>query len=359
MINWGIVRSTGSHLRALNRRTQFLLAIGALFVLLVACGIHGSSTGVTAGWWMPEKAYTGYLFNVEVSHEHPDVLATSELQSLLMSKARYIRWDELAVATPYCLSQLAQHPRFPVINQSIGNGQNMLISPFTPVWHITALVRPASWGFFFLGAQRGLAWLWWFQVLACFTVLFLLFEVVLQGHLRLAAFGAFWFSASAYVVCWSQWPAHLTFAAALACLAGYHLLSSPRRGVQLASALLLGLSIPSFVMFLYPPWQVPVGYFFLLLFIALALRDKLYVRMKAQLGVRLMLVGVAVVIAAGLTGAWLAACLADLKLMAKTVYPGRRGPAGGGFSFGLFFKGLYNLLTMYDAPDGLKNQSEA
>src|ERR1051325_8040672 len=156
MINWGIVRSTSNYLRTLNRRTQFLLAIGALFVLLVAFGIHGSSTGITAGWWMPEKTYTGYLFNVEDSHEHPDVLATSELQSLLMSKARYIRWDELAVATPYCLSQMAQHPRFPVINQSIGNGQNMLISPYTPVWHITELARPPPWGFFFLGALRRL-----------------------------------------------------------------------------------------------------------------------------------------------------------------------------------------------------------
>src|SRR5437870_2242417 len=79
-----------------------------------------------------------------------------------------------------------------------------------PVLHIATLARPATWGYFFLGGQRGLAWYWWFQVFACFTALYLLLVIVLKGHKGLAAFGSFWFCGSAYVVCWSLWPAHIT-----------------------------------------------------------------------------------------------------------------------------------------------------
>ena len=87
------------------------------------------------------------------------------------------------------LSQLSQQPRFPVINPSFGNGQNMLIERHTPVWHVATLARPATWGYFLLGAQRGLAWYWWFQPLACFTVLFLLLEIVFNNDWKLAALG--------------------------------------------------------------------------------------------------------------------------------------------------------------------------
>ena len=140
-----------------------------------------------------------------------------------MASARMIRWDELSISTPLALSQLSHHPKFPVINTNIGLGRNMLIYHQVPVWHVTTLARPGTWGYFLFGAQRGLAWHWWFQVFACFTALYLLFEILLKGKSGLAAFGAFWYCASAYIVCWSQWPAYMTFFIATGCVAAYHL----------------------------------------------------------------------------------------------------------------------------------------
>ena len=359
------------HLRALTTRlvhfissrrfmTKFLICIWAVFLILVALGIHGSSTGITAEWWAPEKPYTGYLFNAPTrSREKPTRPDPASAQSILMNNARAIRWDELAIFTPFALSQLAQQPRFPVINTSIGNGQNMLVVPHAPVWHITTLARPATWGYFILGAQRGIAWFWWFQIFACFTVLFLLFEIILQGNRGLAAFGAFWFCASAYIVCWSQWSAHVTFFAALGCLAAYRLFSSEKIRAQLTSAILLGLSFPGFVMIMYPPWQVAAAYFFILIFIVLFIRDKLYLSFKTEIGYRISFLALAILVAAGLTLSWLAACLPDLRVMASTVYPGRRVSLGGDYSFGMVFKGLYNLWTIYNEQPALRNQSEA
>ena len=345
---------------SLALRTKLLLCIWALFFMLVAFGIHGSSTGVTAAWWAPEKPYSGYLLNVPARFKGPESpINAGDLDSLLMRNARTIRWDELAVGTPFALSQLAHKPRFPVVNTNIGEGQNMLVVPYTPVLHIVTVSRPATWGYFLLGAQRGLAWYWWFPPFACFTVLFLLFEVVLGGNRKLAALGAFWFCNSAYVICWSLLPDHVIFFAALGCLSAYHLLNSEKRGGRLASAILLGLSIPGFIMIVYPPWQVGAAYFMLFVFASLIIREKLYVSPVARLRHRIAYLGVALVIAAGLTLSWLLACLPDLKMMSNSVYPGHRISLGGDYSLALLFKGVYNMATIYDAPPALRNQSEA
>ena len=356
-------------------RTKFLICLWALFFVLVGLGVHGSSTAITAEWWAPERPYTGYLFGGpasapdETAQNNSPVFKEEALQkpihdndnpySLLMRNAREIRWDELVVATPWALSQLSHNPRFPVINKNIGTGQNMLVTPHAPVLHIATLARPATWGYFLFGAQRGLAWYWWFQPFACFTVLCLLFEIALAGHSLIAAFGAFWFCNSAYVICWSLWPAHVTFFAALACLTAYHLLHSESRSVRLTSSILLGLSIPGFVMFLYPPWQVPVAYFAIFLFVALALRDRLYISIAARLRERKVYIATAVAIAGVLTLAWLITCSPDLKAMSNAVYPGRRISLGGDYSLAMLMKGVYNFQTIYRTPGVLKNQSEA
>ncbi|HJQ24128.1 MAG TPA: hypothetical protein VKA60_09460 [Blastocatellia bacterium] len=341
-------------------RARLLAGVWLLFALLVACGIHGSSTGVTAAWWMPEKPYSGYLLLPSSAAQAPPAdTKTKSRRAYLMAASRIERWDELIIFTPYALSQLTQQPRFPVVNRSIGQGQNMLVVPHAPVAHVVTLARPATWGFFLLGAQRGVAWFWWFQVCACFTALFLLLEVVCNKDWKLAAFGAFLFSSSAYTILWSQWPAHVTAFAATACLCAYHLCASNSRRTLVLCGVLLGLSLPAFVMIMYPPWQVALAYFSVVLFAALFVRDRLHRTMKAQLGFRVVCIALAVLLAGGLTLAWLIRCLPDLKVMADTLYPGRRVSTGGDYSFALIFKGVYNLFTNELELPALKNPCEA
>lgn len=356
MVRRSLRNSIADSAARLSLGTKFLLGLWALFFLLVAFGIHGSSIGVTAGWWAKEKPYTGYLFDPPQDLSN---VGSEWLQNYLRAKGQFIRWDELLIQTPLALSQLSHNPRFPVVNTNIGDGQNVLISPHVPVWHITTLARPQTWGYFFLGAQRGLAWYWWFRVFACFTVLYLLLEIILEGNKLLAAFGALWFCASAYVVCWSLWPAQMTFFVALGCLSAYHLLASTKLSSQLISAALLGLSVPGFVMFLYPPWQVSIGYLFLLIFAGLFIRDKLHLKLKSHLRNKLLSLTGAVLVAALLTLSFIITCLPDLKVMSNTVYPGHRISLGGDYSFAMLFKGMYNLVTIYMDQPGMGNQSEA
>jgi hypothetical protein len=345
---------------ALSFEKKLLLGVWLLFLILVAAGIHGSSTGASSASWAPERPYLGYLFKVgSGANDDSSGPASKGLQWFLMENASGVRSDEFGVYTPYALSQFAQNPRFPVINPSYGNGQNMLLIPEPPVLHIATLARPATWGYFLLGKQRGLAWFWWFQVFGCFTVLFLLFQLILKGHVRLAAFGAFWFCASAYTVCWSNWPDHATLFAGLGCLAAYYILASQKKSTQIVCGILLGVSVPAFVMFMYPAWQVQLGYFAVVVFASLVIRDKLYVSARVLSGSQLLGFGLAAILAGGLMLSWLITCLPDLRIISNTVYPGSRISVGGHYSLAEFFKGTYNLVTIYNYSEQLLNQSEA
>jgi hypothetical protein len=332
----------------LSPNTKFLLGVWGLFFLLIALGIHGAPTPSLAGLWS-KQPYTGYVFSPLAELAEKKSLESKALDQMLMMVPPTIRSDDSLIRFPLALSQLSHSPRFPVINTNYWGGMNMLVQPIydAPVWHISALARPGTWGYFFLGAQRGLAWHWWFQIFACFTTLYLLLAVVLDGHRKLAAFGSFWFCGSALVACCGYWPTYVTFYGALAALSAYWLLKSGKRWIQLICGGLLGLAMAGFVMILYPAWQVPLGYLFFLILIGLIIGDRLYLSIKDGARWKLISIGLAAAVAGIILGAYLYSSWADLKVMAETVYPGHRRMNGGGFPLWRVFGGAYNLLTSF------------
>jgi hypothetical protein len=341
---------------ARSRGTQGLLLLWALFALLVGSGVHGSSIGANLPEWAPEAEDIHTLMPVAELLKSDTV----DLSDALQLNDRGIRSDEWLVSTPWALAQLSHKPRFPVINTNIGMGQNMLLVIDAPVLHIATLARPSTWGYFFLGPTRGLAWHWWSQPFACFTALYLLLELVLSGKRALAAFGAFWYCASAYVILWSNVPGKVVFFPVLGCLATYRLLTAETRRAALVWGVLLGLAVPGFVMAIYPPWQVSVALFSLVVFVGLFLRDKLFRYLRRPSRNLLLGFGTALGLAGLVTGSFVISALPAIRIVNQTVYPGRRISTGGDFVYSDLFRGAYNLLSnvSVDHPD-LINQSEA
>ncbi|HWX40839.1 MAG TPA: hypothetical protein VN345_06775 [Blastocatellia bacterium] len=354
-----------TQLKTASTRAHLLMGVWLLFLLLVGLGIHGSSLPLTKNFWSPgPPPYAGYLADYLPSFLRPKEPLTDETRQWLMALPRPVRSDEWITETPYALAQLAHKPAFPVINTNMCNGQNMLLWSWggTPVFHILEFARPSTWGYLLFGAQRGLAWSWWFPVFSCFTVLTLLLEVILKGHIKLAALAAFWFCGSAYVVAWSLRPAYVAMFPALGCLCAYHLLKSTRPRVQIASGILLGLTIPGLLMFLYPPWQVSLGYLFLFVFIGLVWRDRLYKALWPIQRSRAVAIVLAIFIAGGMTFEFLRVCWPAFKVAAATVYPGNREVfTGGDYPPWMFFRGFYSLLTLYNPTAGehFGNETEA
>ncbi len=347
-----------------SRRTKGLVLLWLVFFLLVLFKINGTSLPAATALISPqnETNSVNYLF------KRPLDLASklfgldlSNSRDLLFAQPRPVRADEWFVRTPLALSQLAHQPPFPVNNANNVYGQNMLVEGFQaiPVWHISTLARPATWGYFIFGAEGGVAWQWWFQIFGPFTVIYLLFEVIFRNDRKLALFGAFWFIFSAYNVAWSYWSTYTVFFVALGCLAMYHLLHSSSRRAMLVWAGLLGLSIPGFVMILYPPWQITLTYLFGLILLGLVWRDRLHRSARSDWKFRSVALLGGLLLAAGLTLAFGWSAWDALKTLGNTTYPGRREITTGDYPFFELFKGNYNFVSLISPPENLANSSEA
>lgn len=326
------------------------------FSALVSLRVHGSSLALSSQIWAPDTAMQHFVAAPLLARMQPD--AAESWRDVLMAEPRYIRLDEWAHETPWALSQLTHTPRFPVINRNFGGGQNMLLLPWVPVAHVAAIARPMTWGYLLFGAQRGLAWAWWSQAFLCFIALYLLFEALEPGRPWLAVLGAGWYCASAYVVFWSLWPAYVTGLGVASVVCAYWTLRSSRLWVILASGLGVGVSFSAFVMQLYPPWQVPLGHTFLVLFAALFWRDRLWTRFRERSSARLAGIGLAVLSATLILGAFVGSSIDALRAFAQSDYPGQRRLLGGDTPAWRLFGGLYNaFMKDWFTPDF--NPSEA
>lgn len=315
------------------------MACGAVvlaFVILVAAGISGSS--------------------LELAYQQTPFLAPKPMH--IFGSAKPIRGDEWAAYTPLAVGQTTHKPSFPVVNHNLGvDGQNMLVVGMTgvPVAHISALAKPATWGFFFLDLRRALAWYWWFPFFGCLLALWGLFGLLIPRRWRLGLALAVWFCLSPYVTGWSYWPAYVVFFPSLA-LCSFILILRGQTPWRLALlTLALGLSSAGFVFVLYPPWQVPLGYLYLFLGIGLVARDGLYKNLNVS---RLAALGGALVIAGVCVWWWWHDARPAVRLILDTVYPGQRIELGGRTPVRWLLRGITDIVSLYRVDEAYINQSE-
>jgi hypothetical protein len=309
-----------------------------LFLTLVALGLSGSS------------------FNLELQQSSGLIHAQ---QQTFAGTSRSIRSDEWLVFTPLAIAQFNHAPRFPIVNRNLGpDGQNMLVvgMPGVPVAHISALAKPAIWGFFVFNLRHALAWYWWLPVFGSLFAVWSVMGVLAPGRwgLNLATAGIF--VSSAYVVAWSNWPAYTVLFPATAFWAFVGVLKSRSWIAALALGVVLGLSLAGFVFVLYPPWQVSVGYLFLFITAGVIARDRLWRDLDVSHAAAL---GVAVLIFGLLVAAWWSDAKEAIHVLQSTVYPGQRTTiTGGDMTWWGLLRGYVNNFTLYYQGSTGSNQSE-
>jgi len=216
-----------------------------LFALLVALGLHGFSFPV---WY--------------------HYLGIKDSSAILLGHAQDIRSDDWNTFIPLALSQTAHTPSFPLINQNIGLGLNMLVPYALPVLHPLTFFRPSAWGFF-LGNDAGLAWLWWFQALGLFYVYFLVFKIVSKENFWLSFCGSFIILFSAFVQNWALNCAPFAIFGGLIFVFSERLLFAAFNRISFLYLAGLIWSAVSFATFVYPPYQIAVAYYLLFLLLGL------------------------------------------------------------------------------------------
>lgn len=275
----------------------FYALVLAVFAVLVAVGISGSSIGM--------------LYAQEENASAPPPVNDPDL---LLGHPRPIRSDEWSISTPLAVSQTLQSfPAEPWIGLT---RTNPAFFAGIPTLDETVIAKPQSWGYPLLGAERGLAWAWWFPIALAACALFgLLLRLTRNGWI--AAAGAVFGAVTPFVAWWNGTDLFTGYAAlaALAAINGFVAGSLRRR---LAWGAVAGWSVAATVLLLYPPWTVSTG------LVVAALVVGLLVDSRPSWRSVVPVVAAAGAVAGLIVVPWLRQVSPVIEIINATIYPGQR-----------------------------------
>ncbi|WP_288426749.1 hypothetical protein [uncultured Spirosoma sp.] len=289
-----------------DRRTKWYMGIvTGLFLLLSLLKIHTLSVA---------------MWNQLI----PD--GSDARRGLLRGQPQAIRMDDYAVWVPNTLSN--SNKGFPVVNEALGGEKIALLN--SPAYHPLMLFKPLMWGHFFLGQEQAVAWQVNFNYFTVLLLPFLLFMLLTGNNFVLSVFGSLWLWMSSASQMWNGGCDMAVGLFSLLFVSGVYILFGKQGLVgKIGWGLLFGWSLLCSLMLVYPPFQVPLGYTFLILFVAYCLQHRDQFRFDAD---QWTAIGVGAGTLA-LLGALFVLWYGDLKptvdAMVNTVYPGRRSESGG------------------------------
>lgn len=312
-----------------------------MFVVFVALGISGSSTG--------------YFHAFFEAGTDPDLLAGTP---------RGVRSDEWLVQSSWIVSQVEQG--FPLFNNSLPGGVDATIQNDLPVWDWSTIFRPHVWGFLGLPLDQGMAVRWWLPALLVFVFAYIFVvtilprrpaaAVALAAALLLSPILQWWFLPA------TLWPVAWCFATLVAL---HWAFSSSRLWVRLVSAAAAGYLAVAMAMSIYVPFMVPAAVVVLCVaaFEVVAQRINLRAGWKTILLRLTPLAGAAAVALATLL-IWVRTRWGTIEAVTSTVYPGDRVELTGTTDtlaelVALISAPFQRILLNADIPALGGNQSEA
>lgn len=284
--------------------------------------------------------------------------------NLLLNKPRPIRSDEWLVNTQMVIGQ--KNNDFKTINENIGNGQDMSILNDVPYKHWSILFKLHNIPFLVAPFDYAFAFRWWFIGYLLITSLYFFVLELMPNKRLFASIISLSLFFSPFVQWWYLYSTigsiyHSLFIA----IAVMKLFKSKRVGQSLFWSALLAYSTVSFVLVLYPPFQiacsVAIGGFLLGFF---ANRLKLDPRDFLK---KLALVMLSITLAAGICGLFFISKKSTVRIIENTAYPGQRVISGGGYDLVHVVSSHLSTQFQYTgraakyrvSTGGAENQSEA
>lgn len=299
---------------------RYLIAV-IVFVFCVVFQIHGSSI-----------AEYNNLF--ENSSEYNE-------ESIIAGKSRTIRGDEWAVSTPYFMSQEFNDFGRESNMMSI-DGQDMIIASNSPVLDITIISKPFMWGYVLLGNDYGLSWYWCMKVILFALMCFEFCMIITKKDKMVSSFGALLIAFAPPIQWWFGIIDIFLFGMVLF-LIGYYFLTTKRRWLKNTLTLVVPFAVMAFILPLYPALMIPLGLFYLVMLIAVLVRDKKKITFNKIDILRIIcaLLGFLGLFAYFVVSGW-----NGISAMMNTSYPGRRVLLGGDSEM----KELFTNMTTFALP---------
>lgn len=277
---------------------------------------------------------TGLLIILTLAKIHPVSIAiwnqllpdgSDQKRGLISGKPRAIRMDDYAVGTPWLLSQA--NKGYPVENEVIGGLKSPVL--MLPSKNFTEIFKPYDWGFFALDVERGYAWQYMYRDLLALIGVTLMLLIITKNNFWLSLFGGVWLFLSSGTQSWVSLPVLLIGYMSSMFVATIYVLYSTNWKTILGSSIIAAWLLVGYILLLYPPYQVPLGYLLLALligFIANNFKTKiLFDQWAVKLGSAILLLAI--------VGVSFYFFYKDLKptldAVLNTVYPGKRSESGG------------------------------
>lgn len=306
-------------------RFRWLIA-ALLFVVCVICDINGSSIGL--------------LSELCGGQDNP-----------LLGVSRGIRSDEWMIFTPMSISQCTTDGGvFSYYQDSMRSVMtDMYIVYGQPVLDPAIIFRPFQIGFLFLGASRGLSFFWCGRVIFLFFVSFEFARRVLRSksnslnlsYSLLVTFSGlvqWWFAVNGLV------EMLLFGQLALIWLSCYAL--SERFSQRCLYALGIGWCLSSFLLALYPAWEIPLAYVFLALLVGMIFEQRVLAKVSPLDLIPMFIMLCFIIISLGYV--FLIQSWDTVQTITNTAYPGDRNSTGGG-AISLFFAYILAPILPLDA----------
>ena len=276
--------------------------LGLIFLITVTIfGFHGSSISVWNNIIQP-------------NHNIND-------GGLILGIPRLIRGDEYLVSTPMIFSQVSNHFSA-TSNILMGNSSLVTMYPSLPCFNISLLSNIFNIAYLILPISNAFAFCWYGKLLLIFFATFELSMLVTKGKRLYALLGAMLVTLSPACSWWSVMP--ILGYGALAIVILNLFLKEKRLLFKIIYTLLFSIIGISYIMLLYPAWQVPFGYVYLCFVIWVLYENKKELN-KSQF----IYLIISIVIIATFVYLIFKQSYSIYLITAATVYPGNRFTTGG------------------------------
>ena len=322
--------------KPLSKCLNFLISkryviIGTVFILGVVANIHFSSINIWSNF-IHENGGANNIFG----------------------KSREIRADEWLVQTPALLAQTKNPDGYALRNQQVMQGNCSMLLVNAPVWDLTTISKPLTWGFLLLGAEHGMSWWWLFRVLLLLTVSFEIARVVSKKDNLLSLTGMLLIGLAPAMMWWLSTSVVDAYIFGMAVVVLFHYYMDNLQWAKYKKILLaigMLICIPAFAFAIYPAYQVPFAFVMMLFMIYELIKHGKDLKKYDYVLMALTLIGVGVILGYFLLVAW-----PDIQTMMGTVYPGSRSEIGGDYTLKLFAGRFTNLFLPYS--DKIANPCE-
>ena len=192
---------------------------------------------------------------------------------VIMGVTRPIRSDEWLVSTPIILTQVTDEVNFSSNNTILSARDNLVtLFPNLPSFDISMFSIPHSIGFLFLDTERAFSLYWYLPYFILFFSTFEMFMILTKKKKLYSLVGAIMITLSPVVQWWQS--AGIPGYGALAIVLFYYFVCSKNKKKKFLLSILFGYSGYLYIMCLYPAWQVPYGYVYLILLIYIIFCNK-------------------------------------------------------------------------------------